>query len=173
MSRTTLVGLRESGQHVYPLELGNSWGSAPLVWNALAIKYLGTEDHRYFERIEDIAPALNEADAPWHHCILYGLTCHRCFVARGDHGRVADAIDRFLVDFPVPRDRVNHWPAIAAFLRENEEEAVGIWSTSVDCSPYEEWDEDKEEPVYLRVADLFDVVAAVTAEASEATSNGK
>ena len=162
MSVSTLVGIRESGEHCYALELRNSWGSAPLVWNALAMKYLGKGDYQGLDCVEDIVPALNDADAPRHHCILMALTFNRCVVTRKDFSEVAEAIDEFLVDFPVPGDRVNHWPTIARFFRETDEEAVGIWHTSVSESPYDVWDEDMDESTPVPIGGLFDVIEAVT-----------
>lgn len=144
MSYSTIKALWPGEKAEDLQKLSNSWGTAPLVWNALSEKYL----HKKW--IIDSGKGLwelwKDTRIPKHQRVLLMFTFDRAYVLKKDYPRMSQDIWAFLRDFPVRTEYENHWPTIARLFENNPEiPAIGIYCTSVSSDPFEgEWNDDKE-----------------------------
>ena len=147
MSYTTIFAIDPSKRTIEEMaELPNSHGSAPIIWDRMAVKYLNTEPYSYFSCIDKVWPLWEDEKIPLHHRVCLALTFDKFFVQKDNYKKLSTAIKQFLSDFPVPSNCVNHWPKIADMLLSKDCPAMGFYWTSMSDNPFEgEWDEDKEE----------------------------
>ncbi len=150
MSCTTLMIVRKSGRVDPDVELRNSHGSAPRIWDAMFSNYFrlspekypgehrwacwlnlrGDDEQRFWLLWKDDS-------IPTFARRVFALTFDKVTVAKRDFDTVADDLDLFSASFLASKpEYVNHLPAIAAWLRSlKEKEMVGRaafhW-TSVD-----------------------------------------
>jgi hypothetical protein len=146
VSYTTIKALWPGDRHEDYEILRNAWGSAPLVWDTFAQRYLQLESW-ILERNHDRLWSLwKRADIPAAHRAVLMLTFDRAYVLRKDYARMASDIRQFLADCPPDPNRANHWPRIAELLESNPDvPAIGIHCTSVSEDPFEgEWNEEKD-----------------------------
>ena len=115
MSCTTVVGVwpRKKVEDLY--ELGNGHGSAPVVWEAIAGRYLNATKsydmgRGWMELGDEMWDLWMRQDIPEEHRAVFFFTFDRAYVARKHYDRFASAIERFLKDFPPKYEYVNHWP---------------------------------------------------------------
>lgn len=155
-------------------ELRNSWGSAPVVWEAMAARYLGvTKSYGYpdlgwMQLQGKLWDLWKRTDIPVEHRMVFMLTFDRAFVAQKDYARMVAAIRRFLADFPPKPGAVNHWSQIALIL-ENKTTAdmtkipgVGLHCTSVSrdtfLGPWNEAKEEHDQPDWTEIYDLCEQI---------------
>jgi hypothetical protein len=147
MSSTTIHAVWP-GEKVEDLEeLSNSWGSSPLVWDAMAMRYLGMKEYESILRLDDLWPIYERPDMPAHHRSVLLMTYDRAMVLRENYKRAAADIRAWLVDFPVRDSRANHWPRIAEIFDSAPDcLAIGFRMTSVCESLFwGEWNEERED----------------------------
>lgn len=153
MSTTTVKGINPGEPADDILELRNSHGSAPVIWDTMAQKYLGLAPFAYSFNDEKLWPLWKDLSIPEHHRAVLGMTYDGVVVSKSDYERAARDIRAFLVDFPPNPEYVNHWVAIAEmFEGKPDYEGIGFHWTSVSEDPFEgEYDEETEEygPVNL------------------------
>lgn len=143
MSRSTVYGLwPNTTKRVELVEFHNSWGMAPVIWNAMAQRYLGTPPHGFMFRVEELWPMHERADLPLYHRALLRMTFDTRYIADADRSRAAGDIHHWLLDFRPLIDiaAVNHWPTLAELLRADRDDpppAIGIWHTSVSDNPWD------------------------------------
>lgn len=164
MSRTTVMAVWPGDRAERLLELRNSHGTAPVVWNAVAMQYLGFADYAYSRRAEEVWPLYKRADMPRHQRAVLLMTYDDAIVMRADYKQAAADIRAFLDDFP-PRDGyANHWPRIAELFDSNPDcPAIGFWMTSVCENPFEgPWNEElgmRDAPEWDRYWDAYSKAA--------------
>ena len=113
MSYTTIKAVYPGKKTEDYAEFRNSWGSAPVVWAALASKYLGLEKSWLLMlRMPDLWALWNRADIPEGIRAVLMMTFDRAYVTSKDYARASRDIKAFLVAFP-PSGGANHWAAIA------------------------------------------------------------
>ena len=165
MSYTTVKALWPGEKIEDVEELRNSHGSAPLVWNEIAKKYLGCRDFAYMHEgtTKRLWPLWKHLGIPKAHRAVLMMTYDHAYVKREDYQRAAEDIRTFLADFPMPAERANHWPRIAEiFAGKPDVPAIGFNMTSVTCDLWVgEWDEGKEEYGPFDWAEAFDVYAEI------------
>lgn len=141
-------------------ELRNAHGSAPVVWNEIAKRYLGMKDYEYSLRCDELWPTYKRADMPAHHRAVLMMTYDNALVMKANYKQAACDIRAFLADFPPKADYVNHWPRIAEiFDSDPEHPAIGFHITSVSedpfQGPYNEETEDYDAPDWSRYWDAY------------------
>jgi len=161
MSRTTVMAvcLGEKAERLE--ELQNSWGSAPFVWNALAMQYLGMGAGEYSLRTSEVLPMYKRPDMPSHQRAVLLMTYDNAIVRQADYKRAAADIRAFLDDFPPRAGYANHWARIAEIFDSPPDcTAIGFWMTSVSENPFQgEWNEELEEYAAPDLARYWDVYA--------------
>ena len=159
MSRTTVKAIWP-GVKVKDLEeLGNAWGSAPLVWEALSMKYLGWDSAKWLltagtpegNKLEELG---RRADIPASHSAVMRMTFDLAYVRREHFARAAEDIRQFLIEFAISGYRayggkVNHWLRIAAIFESHPAcPAIGFHMTSVSEDTWENVDWSDTSDVY-------------------------
>jgi hypothetical protein len=159
-------------------ELRNSYGSAPPVWEAMASRYLGVTkayDHPslgWMQLGNELWDLWKRQDIPVEHRMVFMLTFDRAYVARRDYARMANAIRKFLSDFPPKVGAANHWDHIAFLLESNPKiPGIGLYCTSVSEDPFQgKWNEKKEDydpPDWSDIYDLCEQIDALTLGATQ------
>lgn len=150
MSYTTIVYVFPNEKVECGEELRNSYGSAPVVWDALCQKYLSFPKYGWVMRSGGLSVLWDlwkNKDIPTHQRAVLMMTFDRAYVSKENYQRAANDIRAFLSDFPVDPEIVNHWPVIAEYFESDPDiPAIGLWCTSVSDNPFHgSWDEEKEE----------------------------
>lgn len=132
MSTTTVKAVWPGEKAENIEELRNSHGSAPVIWNEIAKRYLGMKDYEYSFRSEEIWPLYKRHDMPEHHRAVLMMTYDNALVIKANYKQAAADIRAFLIDFPPIPGYANHWPRIAdIFDGELDCPAIGFYMTSV------------------------------------------
>lgn len=147
MSYTTVIAVWPGKRSEDFEELWNGFGSGPVIWDDMAMRYLGTERHHYHSVIDNVWPLPKNLDIPEHHRAVLAMTYDNMVVMREDYSRAAQCIRQYLDDFPVDVRYVNHWPRIAEIFESNPDcPAIGLHLTSVCEGPFAgEWNEETDE----------------------------
>ncbi|WP_272658827.1 hypothetical protein [Providencia sp. PROV148] len=147
MSVTTIVAVWPNEDHGCIEELQNGFGSGPVIWNDMAIKYLGCDDFGYSRVIDSLWPLYKNKEIPYHQRAVLAMTYDNCYVKKEHYAEAAKCIRDYLVDFKPNEERVNHWPRIAEIFESNPDyPAIGFWLTSVCENPFSgDWNEETEE----------------------------
>ena len=166
MSYTTIKAIWPGEKTEDLQELQNSHGSAPLVWDAMCQKYLGTSEFGYDSQIDNLWPLWRDVAIPKHQRAVLMMTYDRAYVTKEHYARAASEIRAFLSDFPLIKERANHWPTIASLFASNPDiPAIGLWCTSVSEDPFQgEWNEEKEEydpPDWQQCYSLYEELDAI------------
>lgn len=165
MSHTTII-------HVFPNEkiecgeeLRNSYGSAPVVWDALCQKYLGYPPYGWGMRgdLKELWALWKNTKLPLHQRSVLMMTFDRAYVSKVDYHRATKDIRNFLQDFPQDASIVNHWNRIAEYFESNPDiPAIGFWCTSVSDNPFHgDWNEETEEynaPDWNKCTDIYKAI---------------
>lgn len=162
MSYTTVIHLWP-GERIEPKEeLHNSWGSGPVIWNAMAMKHLGARDCGYNDHIDRLWPLWKHLGIPEHQRAVLMMTYDRAYVVKSDYARAAKDIRAFIVDFPT-EGRANHWPRLAEiFESDSDAPAIGLHCTSVTENPFQgDWNEEKEDYDPIDWSKCFSVYAEI------------
>lgn len=165
MSYTTVKGIYPGDKTTDLEELRNSHGSAPPVWEAMAGRYLGvTKSYDYpksgwMQLGNELWNLWERRDIPIEHRMVFMLTFDRAYVAKKDYSRMAEAIRKFLVDFPPNPAATNHWQRLYnLFVSDPDIPGIGLYCTSVGDDPFNgAWNEEKEDydpPDWDEVYDL-------------------
>ncbi|WP_447841860.1 hypothetical protein [Enterobacter hormaechei] len=117
MSYSTVIKVWPGEKSEEDEELRNGWGSGPVIWNDMAMKYLGLPAHQYMMKIDSLWPLANRLDIPYHHRAVLAMTYDRMYVKQEHYALAADCIRKYLTDFPADDKYVNHWPRIAEILK--------------------------------------------------------
>lgn len=144
MSTTTIKAVWP-GEKVETLqELKNSFGAAFVVWDEIAMRYLGAEPYGFMSLREKLWPVWKREDMPQHHKAVMIMTYDNALVMRENYAQAAVDIRAYLKDFPAKGGNVNHWDAIATMFESVPDcPAVGFWMTSTSEDPFEgEWSDE-------------------------------
>lgn len=161
MSYTTVkavwIGERVEDLH----EFRNARGSAPVVWNEMAKRYLGLRDHQYLFCCDNIWPLYRRSDVAAHHRNVLLMTYDDAIVTKANYKQAAADIRAFLVDFPPQQHFVNHWPHIASiFDSEPDCPAIGFHMTSVSEDPFapvfDPQTNEYQQPQWSKYWDVYD-----------------
>jgi hypothetical protein len=143
MSYSTMYGLWPGTEkRVRLVEFRNSWGMAPVVWNAMAQHYLGAEPHGWSQHMDNLWPLHERAELPrWHRSVLR-MTFDTRYIADADRPLAIDDIALWLHDFEryMTPGGANHWPQLAwhlAATRDDQPPAIGVHHTSVSRNPWQ------------------------------------
>lgn len=136
---TTTVKAVWPGEKVEDFEeLHNSHGSAPVIWNEIAKRYLSLKDYEYLRSIDEIWPLYKRADMAAHHRAVLLMTYDDALVMKSNYKQAASDIRAFLADFASNAGHVNHWTRIAdIFDSEPDCPAIGFHMTSVSEDPFQ------------------------------------
>lgn len=147
MSTTTVKVLKYPLGVVDSIEFRNSHGSAPVVWDLMAQKYLKLPPFNYMFNTDKLWPLWKRKDIPESHRAVLGMTYDNAVIAKKDFGRAAKDLRFFLNDFYFNPEHENHWPAILNILEsELDCDAIGFHWTSVTEDPFlSDFDEDLDE----------------------------
>lgn len=147
MSTTEIKFLKHPEGVIDEVELSNSHGSAPVVWDIMAQNYLGLPPFHYSFNTEKLWPLWKDTAIPEHHRAVLGMTYDNCVIIKEDFSRAAKDIKKFLEDFPVNPEYENHWPAIQKIFEDDPDcQAIGFYWTSVTEDPFlGEWNEELED----------------------------
>jgi hypothetical protein len=150
MSYTTIKAVWPGDRYEDIEELRNSWGSAPVVWEAMARTYLGTRFWHSNEVSGTDGKLWNlwkRESIPAQHRAVLALTFDNVLVTKEHYARAAADIRAFLADFQQSPEKVNHWPRIAELFESNPDyPALAFHWTSVTEDPLRgPWNEEAEE----------------------------
>jgi hypothetical protein len=173
MSQTDVIAVYPGDRVDVLDEYGNSWGSAPIIWELMAARYLSVTrsyDHPnkgYMQLGDTLWNLWKDPRVKTEHKAVFMLTFDRAYVAKKDYPRMADAIKVFLEDFSIPSDNVNHWPALRElFLSNPDVPGIGLHCTSVSVNPFcGKWNEEKEDydpPDWDDIYELFGEIDSLT-----------
>ena len=140
--------------------LRNSWGSAPVVWDALCQKYLGAAPHGFLNAdLDRLWRLWEDATIPLYYRSVLMMTFDRAYVTKKDYTRAAQDIRSFLADFPQKPSYANNWPRIAdVFESDPDIPAIGIRHTSVSEDPFQGgWNEETDSPEPLDWSTCYDL----------------
>jgi len=160
MSYTTIKAVWPGEKAEDLQELRNAHGSAPVVWNEIAKRYLGLRDYEYSFRSDEIWPLYKRPDMPPHQRAVLMMTYDNALVMKVNYKQAAADILAFLSDFPPRAGYVNHWSAIAdLFDSEPGCPAIGFRMTSVSedpfLGPYNDEKEDYDQPDWSVYWDVY------------------
>jgi hypothetical protein len=182
MSYTTIKAIWPGEKHQDIEELRNGHGSAPVIWGALAERYLG--QGRYSWLVEDrdasaIFGLYKSPRVPASLRAVLAMTFDRAYVEKKDYKAAARDIREFLRIAPAPADHVNHWPRIAdLFDSDPDYPAIGLHCTSVSEDPFQgPWNEEKEDydpPDWTQCYSVYDIpeIASAQTEFRDAIERG-
>jgi hypothetical protein len=147
MSYTTIKAIWPGEKHEDRGELRNAWGGAPLVWNALSARYLGSPHGWLMGNGKNLWALAGQSEIPEFVRRVLMMTFDRAYVLKKDYAKAAADIRKFLEEFPQSNDIVNHWPHIATLFESNPDiPAIGFHHTSVSEDPFRgKFDEETEE----------------------------
>jgi hypothetical protein len=167
MSYSTLKGIYVGDKTTNVVEMNNSWGSSPVVWEVMAKNYIAETPGGYLMggSQTDFWEMWKRRDIPIEYRLVFLFTLDHGYVLKKDYPRMASAIRKFLTDFDLERTevcgRVNHWHFIQHQFETCEEPALALWGTSVSQDPWKgEYDEDADEygPVdWSKAYDIFEL----------------
>lgn len=131
MSGSRYYFFAQDGTVVHTAEMGNGWGSSPIIWSLLCRQYLGLRYWKQADINRLLEPAQNARLTDDHRFLLH-LSCDRALVLREDFLQAGDIIERALL---VTDGGVNHWPEVVALLRLHAADesvfGMGFYPTSV------------------------------------------
>ena len=147
MSYTTIKAVWPGEKAEDLRELRNSHGSAPVVWNEIAKRYLGLRDYEYSFRSDEVWPLYKRPDMPPHQRAVLMMTYDNALVMKANYKQAAADIRAFLADFPQREGYANHWPEIADLFDSDPEcPAIGFHMTSVCEDPFHgSWNDEAED----------------------------
>lgn len=152
MSYSTMYGLWPGTEkRVKLVEFRNAWGMAPLVWDVMVQKYLGTKPYAYMQRMEDLWPLHARPDIPVSDRAVLRMTFDTAYIADADRPRAIDDIAMFLHAHSglIDPKAVNHWSTFAwhlAATRADPPPAIGVHQTSASRNPWQgPFNEEKDE----------------------------
>lgn len=171
MSSTTVIAVWPGEKSEKIKELRNAWGSAPVIWEDMAARYL---DGSYWSCIDKLWPLAKREDIPFHLRAVLAMTYDNMIVLRAHYPLAAQCIRQYLADFPADENKVNHWPFLAELFESTPDSpAIGLWGTSICENPFDgQWDDDKEEyeqPDWSKFWSLFEWLG----ERKTSTAGGK
>ena len=166
MSQTTIVAVWPNEKSECVEKLRNAWGSAPVVWNDMAVRYLDCRDNGYWSCQDKLWPLYKRNDIPLHHRAVLTMTYDNCYVKQEHYAKAAELIRMYLADFPPDPQHVHHWSRIAEIFESNPAyPAIGFWMTSVCENPFDgEWNDDVEEyeqPDWSKYWSVFDILESM------------
>lgn len=148
MSCTTIISVGPGKQPEPILVLRNSHGSAPVIWDALCQELCRTKPFEYSigDNLDKLWPRWRDLSIPDYKRAVLMMTYDLAYVRKEHYARAASDIRKWLTDYPVNSEYVNHWPEIAEFYESNlSYDAIAIHQTSVTKNPFEgEWDDEQE-----------------------------
>jgi hypothetical protein len=142
-------------------ELPNSHGSAPVVWDALAQRYLGCGEFGYIHLPNDdiLWQLYKHLGVPTAHRAVLVMTFDHAWVSKANYERAAGDVRAFLADFPQRPDRVNHWPRIAEIFESKPTwPGVAIWHTSVGDDTW------RKKDCWAKAYEVYEVLESVAGE---------
>lgn len=147
MSHTTIMAVWPGEKADKLRTFQNSHGSAPVIWNALAMKYLGLGNFEYSLHAREVWPLYKRADMPRHQRAVLLMTYDNAIVMKEDYKQAAADIRAFLSDFPQNHEYANHWPEVAGLFESDPDcPAIGFHMTSVSENPFQgQWNEEIED----------------------------
>lgn len=167
MSYSTVYGLWPNDvKRIKLAEFRNSWGMAPVVWNAMAQRHLGAAPHTW-SQVSDVLWTLHEReDVPLAARAMLRMTFDHCYILATDVRRAIDDIAIFLHAYRDVIDPAgaNHWPAYANVLVTQWTDgppAFGVHHTSVSENP---WDGPYDEATDTRAPFDWSLASSVYGE---------
>lgn len=152
MSCSTVYGLwPNETRRVKLAEFRNAHGMAPVVWNAMAQRYLKARPYAYLSHMDDLWPLHAREDIPAGIRAVLRMTFDTAFIRREDCPRAIDDIALFLYGFKdvIDPKGANHWPRFADVLVTqwtDQPSVFGVHQTSVSENPWDgPYDEATEE----------------------------
>lgn len=152
MSRTTMQAIWPGERHDNFLELRNSYGSGPVIWEPICGEYLGTtKSYDYpakgwMQRLDELWPLYARQDIPEYIRAVLCLTYDRFYVLKEHYARMANDIRLFMERYP-RSGGAYHLPAIAELFASGPDyPAIAMWCTSVTSDPFEgQYNKEKED----------------------------
>lgn len=147
MSYSTVLAIAPGRSPAHLLELRNSHGWAPSIWNRLL--HYHNEPESWFRDESALRGLCDGIDhlPEWQQAPLI-LTFDLGVIPGTACEWAADQLEKFDFFCPAPAGYVNHVPAVVGLLRTNPEGApfIGVWVTSVTDNPFDPWDYEADEP---------------------------
>src|SRR5262245_1072858 len=119
MSHSTIYGLwPNTTKRVKLAEFRNSWGMAPVVWNAIAQRHLGAFPYMWSMHINEMWTLADREYIPAATRAVLKMTFDTRYIAAKDVRQAIDDIAIFLYAYRNVIDPAgaNHWPAYANLL---------------------------------------------------------
>lgn len=175
MSYSTIYSISDAGRCTELLELRNSHGSAPVIWQKMSEKYFGTTGAYggvgggWMERIDDLFEIAKKPSTSIVDRALIWMTADLAIIEKEHFSKAAADIRQFLKDFTFDPQYVNHWPRIAEFYDSKPKvRRIGIQHTSVSENPFEgPWNEKKERYDPIRPSKMFPLYREIEARVSQ------
>lgn len=118
-------------------EHSNSWGWSPLIWDAMAIRYLDVPyymalflRHNNYEKLWALC---HDKTVKAEHRAVHLMTMDYKIIEQKDYKRAANDIRTFISDFSMEQNVLNHLTAIADLFESNPDHAaIGFHVTHSD-----------------------------------------
>lgn len=158
MSLTTIKAVWPGERAEDFVELENSWGAAPYVWEAMAKRYL-PPGKNWLVNHELIWPLSKDPRVPRHQQAVLRMTYDNCLLYAKDYQKAADDIEWFFRNFgqPDPNGAGAHWLVIHDVIRTATCPALGFHWTSVSEDPFDGGYDDDDLPLPLDWSKFWDV----------------
>jgi hypothetical protein len=140
MSHSTILSI-SPGKLVREIDhMSNAWGMAPVIWDAMAQRYLDVRAY-YWTQVdpERLSALARDPNVPIEQRAVMMMTFDLSYVAKANYSRAARDIRVWLDSYPwtIQHERTNHWPKIAELFESNPpHEALAIHQTSVSENPW-------------------------------------
>lgn len=158
MSSTSVIAILPGNKLEEIAELRNSWGSAPVIWEAMGKKFFH-EESPFLTRNEKFWDLYKDATISKRVRAVLLMTYDRFYVAKKDFLRMAKDI-AFFIKYMDLGEGTNHLPVIAQIFRGNPHVlGIGFWWTSVSDNPLIMRKKNKEIPI--PITDLNSVYAVL------------
>lgn len=145
------------------IEFRNPWRGAPMVWETLYDKYLKNPQVSYDSWLtsyrKDEGRALwdlaKRDDLPRFERAVHAFTFDLAYIANEHFEQFATDLREFERRYPV--EYPTHLSAWANLIDSMENEAVGLYGTSVSENPWNKYDEEKDAMIATPLSDGFEV----------------
>lgn len=149
MSYTSLIFFKDK-KPFKEIAFKNAWGGAARIWDSLFDRYLKNPNIPYHcwlqDKGRDLWDLAIRLDIPLFERAVHAFTFDKFYVKQSNFKQFSKDLRLFLVKYPT-KMKVCHLAKWADLIENSEEEAIGLYSTSVGENLWYEWDEEKEQKI--------------------------
>ena len=124
-------------KEVGKVEIKNSHGTAPIIWNNLAQKFFGISRRDFIPNPEKVWPLFKDKKISQQIRATLGMTYNGCVIVKSDFEKAANDINLFLKEFPADGFYQNNWKKIQEIFESNPDcDAIGFHLNTMSENPF-------------------------------------